>query len=204
MAQYHLNTPLTGEEIAALRLDDIVYLSGDLYVMMYPAHFTRIMDMKRRGEAPPMDLQGAAIYHTGTVFRRLEGGGYDFRGIGATTSSKFNEYTPAFIQAAGIRAIIGKGGMDQPSLEAMRKWGCVYLAVAGGCSALYTEKVETIVQEYWPQKSWADNMLRLRVRDYGPLFVSMDAHGGSLYSVDPLQESKRREAVYARLGLPIP
>lgn len=194
-----LSTPLSAGDAAALRLDDTVYLSGDLYVMMYAEHFQRVAGLLREGLKPPMDLSGGVIYHTGTVFRRREDGSRDFLGIGATTSSKFNAYTPEFLELTGVRAVIGKGGMDRACLDAMRCCGCVYLAVAGGCSALYTEKVEGIAEEYWPQKSWADNMLRLRVKDYGPLFVSMDAHGESLYERVAAQAAARRQAIYDRL-----
>ena len=96
----YLTTPLKKEDIEALEIDDVVYISGDLYTMMYADHFTRIMDMIDAGEKPPMELEGAAIYNTGTIFRRMEDGTYDFRAIGTTTSSKFNPYTPDFIRLA--------------------------------------------------------------------------------------------------------
>ena len=104
----------------------------------------------------------------------------------------------------GVLALtfLGKGGMDSACLEAMRECGCVYLALAGGCSAIYTGKVDRIEREYWPEshKSWADNMLKLNVTDYGPMFVSMDAHGHSLYEGGDSAES-RREIIYEKLGI---
>ena len=198
----HLTTPLKREDIEKLEIDDVVYISGDLYTMMYADHFTRLMDMIDAGEELPMELEGAATYHTGTIFCRTEDGGYDLRAIGTTTSSKFNRYTPEFILKSGIRAILGKGGMDSACLEAMRECGCAYLALAGGCSAIYTGKVDRIEREYWPEshKSWADNMLKLNVTDYGPMFVSMDAHGHSLYEGGDSAES-RREIIYEKLGI---
>ena len=146
----YLTTPLKKEDIEALEIDDVVYISGDLYTMMYADHFTRIMDMIDAGEKPPMELEGAAIYNTGTIFRRMEDGTYDFRAIGTTTSSKFNHYTPDFIRKTGVRAVLGKGGMDKNTLDAMRECGCVYLALVGGCSAIYTCKVDRLEREYWP------------------------------------------------------
>ena len=199
----YLTTPLKKEDVEALEIDDVVYLSGEVYTMMYADHFTRITEMLDRGETLPMDLEGAVMYHTGTIFRRREDGSYDFRAIGTTTSSKFNGLVPDFLRKSGMRAVMGKGGMDQKVLEAMEECGCVYLALVGGCSAIYTEKVEALEQEYWPEshKSWADNMLRLRVKNYGPMFVAMDAHGNSIYRDIADNAEKMRPEIYRKLGI---
>lgn len=196
----YLKMPLTEEDVRSLKLDDIVYLSGDAYTMMYLDHFSRLINMIKAGEPLPMELKGNAIYNTGTIFRRNEDGTYDFRAIGTTTSSKFNADTPEFIRLSGIRAVIGKGGMDQNVLEAMKECGCVYLAAVGGCSAIYTPHVE-IEREYWPQRSWADNQLKLRLTDFGPLFVGMDAHGNSIYENCANYAQENLSAIYEKLGI---
>ncbi len=196
----YLQMPLTEEDVRSLELDDIVYLSGDAYTMMYLDHFSRLINLMKAGKPLPMELRGNAIYNTGTIFRRNGDGTYDFRAIGTTTSSKFNADTPEFIRLSGIRAVIGKGGMDQNVLAAMQECGCVYLAAVGGCSAIYTPGVE-IEREYWPQKSWADNQLKLRLTNFGPLFVGMDAHGNSIYEHSANAAQEHLPAIYERLGI---
>ena len=199
----YLTTPLTKTDVEELNIDDEVYITGELYTFMYYSHYKNVLDLIRSGEELPdnMNLEGAVAYHTGTIFKRLDDGGYDVRGICATTSSKFNAMTPDIIKEAGIRAVIGKGGMDKRVLETMQECGCVYLSVAGGCSAIYKEKVITVGDEYWPQKSWADNMLRLVVKDFGPCFVTMDAHGNSIYEQIKKQADRTREAIYDYLEI---
>ena len=118
----HLHTPLSEEEIRSLELDDVVYLSGEAYSMLYADHYTLILDWMEQGQEIPMNLNGGVIYNTGTIWRRTEDGRYDMRALGATTSSKFNQQTPPFIAATGIRAVIGKGGMDQATLDAMKQY----------------------------------------------------------------------------------
>lgn len=199
----HLTTPLKKSDVEALQIDDVVYLTGDLYTFMYYDHYNNVLKLIREGKPLPknMNLEGAVAYHTGTIFRRLGEGKYDFRGVCATTSSKFNALTPPIIREAGIRAVMGKGGMDISVLDTMRECGCVYLSVAGGCSAIYREKVITIGDEYWPQKSWADNMLRLEVCEFGPCFVAMDAHGNSSYENTGSLAEKNRAGIYEYLGI---
>ena len=178
----HLQIPLSEEEVRALELDDVVYLTGEAYQMLYADHYTILMDMVKVGKPIPYDLEGGVLYNTGTIYRKTGDKEYDIRALGTTTSSKFNAQTPEFIRMMGVRAVLGKGGMDAATLEAMKECGCVYLALAGGCSAVYTPAVE-IIDDFWPELMPVDNQrLKFRFKDFGPLFVSMDAHGNSLYA----------------------
>lgn len=198
----HLTTPLKEEDVRALSLDDTVYLSGELICMLYPFHFTRSIDLLKKGEKTPFPLgDGSVVYHCPAGFRKNADGTFDLRFVGSTTSSKFNAWTPKFLRLSGVRAIIGKGGMDQEVLNAMQECGGVYLAVAGGCSAIYTAGVEALEEEYWPQPSWADNVLRLRIREFGPLTVAMDAHGSSIYAETENAAQEHRPLIYQKLGI---
>ena len=94
----YLNIPIEEEQVRSLKLDDIVYLSGTVYVMMFDNQFEKLMEPIRKGESSPLDLKGGVIYHTGTIYHKNEDGTYDFRAIGATTSMKFNRQTPEIIE----------------------------------------------------------------------------------------------------------
>jgi len=197
----YLHTPLDVEQIRALELDDVVYLSGPVPRGVLPSHLERLMEPIRRGEPSPLDLDGGVIYHTGTIYRKDESGVYDFRAIGATTSMKFNRQTPEIIRRTGVRAIIGKGGMDRTVLDAMQECGCVYLSVVGGCSAIYTPHVVDIIKEHWPQKSWSKNVLELQADQYGPLFVAMDAKGNSVFEQVGNAAEANRGLIYEKLQI---
>ena len=198
----HLTTPLTEEAVRSLSLDDTVYLSGELICMLYPIHFIKAIDLLKKGEKTPFPLgDGSVIYHCPAGFRKKADGTFDLRFVGSTTSSKFNAWTPEFLRLSGARAVIGKGGMDKAVLAAMQECAGVYLAVAGGCSAVYTAGVESLEEEYWPQPSWADNVLRLKIKEFGPLTVAMDAHGNSIYEETNGAAQKNLAAIYKRLGV---
>ncbi|MCI8454396.1 MAG: hypothetical protein HFE84_07260 [Lachnospiraceae bacterium] len=197
----YLQTPVSEEEIRALRVDDIVYLSGEAYSMLYADHYSLIMERLAAKKGIPMQFKGSAIYHTGTIWRRTAEGGYDLRALGTTTSSKFNAQTPAFIEKTGVRIVMGKGGMDEKNLAAMKRFGCVYLALVGGCSAIYTSHAE-IAEDYWPELMPTDNQrLKFRLKEFGPLFVAMDAHGNSAYEQAAGEAGRNRTAIYERLGI---
>lgn len=197
----HLHTPISEEQIRSLELDDIVYVSGEAYSMLYADHYTLILNLLKEGKDVPMNLKDGIIYNTGVIWRRTEDGGYDMRALGATTSSKFNAQTPEFIAATGVRAVIGKGGMDAATLAAMQKYGCVYLAIVGGCSAVYTPAAK-LVYDYWPELMPTDNQrLQFEMNEFGPLFVAMDANGNSIYAECANNAEDNRPAIYEKLGI---
>ncbi len=199
----HLRTPISEQEIRSLNLNDVVYISGEAYEMLYADHYTLVMDMVRQGKKLPdsMNFKDGVIYNTGTIWRRTADGKYDMRALCATTSSKFNAQTPDFIKAMGIRAVIGKGGMDLKTLEAMKQYGCVYLAIVGGCSAVYTPHAR-IVDDYCPELMPADNQrLKFEMNEFGPLFVAMDAAGNSLYEQCAHTAQDRLPLIYKKLNI---
>jgi L(+)-tartrate dehydratase beta subunit len=91
-----------------------------------------------------------------------------------------DRFVPGLLQQYGVRAVVGKGGLLQGSVDAMQSFGAVYLAIVGGAAALETLQIEEIEQVWWedlmPECLW-----KFRVRDFGPLIVAIDAHGNSLY-----------------------
>lgn len=197
----HLHTPIGEEEIRKLQLDDIVYLSGEAYSMLYADHYTLILELMKEGKPIPMNLKEGVIYNTGTIWRRTPDGGYDMRALGATTSSKFNAQTPEFIRKTGIRAVIGKGGMDKKTLDVMKESGCVYLAIVGGCSALYSPAAK-LTDDYFPELMPVDNQrLKFEMKKFGPLFVAMDAHGNSLYEQCAEHVQSGIQEIYKKIGI---
>lgn len=197
----HLTTPITVEQVRSLQIDDEVYVTGEAYCMLYADHYTLIMDKLKAGEDIPMDLQGGIIYNTGAIWRRQPDGERRLYAVCATSSNKFNALTPEFIRLSGIRAVIGKGGMDSGVLAAMQEYGCVYLSIAGGCCAIYTPNA-AIVDDYEPQIPPTDNQrLKFELKDFGPLFVAMDAHGNSAFQDSADFAEKNIPAMYDRLNI---
>jgi L(+)-tartrate dehydratase beta subunit len=176
MAEVHLQTPLTEEMVRKLQLEDTVYIDGHIYGIR-DATQIRIFD---EGVPPPTDLTGAVCLHTAPGVRKLPDGRYEKISIGTTTSTRMNRFFPGLIRDYGVRAMIGKGGFLQDTVDAMKQHGGVYLAIVGGAAALETEQIEEIEQVWWedlmPECLW-----KFRVKNFGPLIVAIDAHGNSLY-----------------------
>ena len=158
-----------------------------------------------RGRTTRFDLRGHAVIHTAPNVKKVEKSaghpaGYAPICIGTTTSDRMERYTRPLMAQYGVRIVIGKGGMREGSLAAFRELGGVYLAIVGGTAALETTWIEQIedvdLDDLNPESLW-----KFRIRDFGPLLVAMDSHGGSLFNVVNDAARSRRAEVLARLGV---
>lgn len=179
---YRLETPISEEEARRLRVGDVVYLSGLVFTARDAAH-RKIIELLRSGSGLPFDPRGLAVYHAGPVARRRPDGSWEIVAAGPTTSARMEPVEPLFLELTGVRMIIGKGGMGEATRRALQRLGAVYTVFTGGAAVLAAEAVERVEAVYWLEElGMAEAVWLLRVRDFGPLTVVMDSHGGDLYA----------------------
>jgi L(+)-tartrate dehydratase beta subunit len=193
-AEHRLNFPTTEEEIRKLRAGDLVTVDGHIIGLRDRTQI-RIFD---QGHEPPFDLNGSFLLHTAPNVRRLGPGKYEPLCVGTTTSARMVRFTEPLGERYGVRAICGKGGLPDEAIEPMRKHGMVYFAIVGGAAALETTQIEEIEEVAWedlmPECLW-----KFRVKDFGPLWVGIDAHGNSLFHDVQEVAQKRLEELVANL-----
>ncbi len=193
--------PVTEEQVRKLRVNDTVTLNGTLYGIRDATQ----IHMFDRGRKTRFDLRGQAVLHTAPNVRKIEKSnsyptGYAPICVGTTTSDRMERFTRPLMQEYGARIIIGKGGLREGSAAAFKELGGAYLAVIGGAAALETTWVEAIedvdLDDLNPESLW-----KFRVKGFGPLLVSMDSHGGSLYTEVNAAARSKRAAALASLGV---
>ena len=168
-----INVPITDENLAELKIGDVVYLTGNILTARDQAH-KRILE-----NGAPCDIEGAAIFHAGPIITESDGE-YNMVAIGPTTSMRMNPYQSDVIDL-GAKIIIGKGGMDDTVREALVRNNALYVVATGGCAALYVDAVEEIEDVDWLDLGMPEAMWNLKVKEFGPLIVAMDSEGNSLY-----------------------
>jgi L(+)-tartrate dehydratase beta subunit len=200
MATHEVTFPITDPaEILKLRAGDEVIVQGHIIGIRDRTQI-RIFD---QGIEPPMDLRGAFLLHTAPNVRKI-GTDSDGRGkyeklcIGTTTSARMVRFTEGLGSQYGVRGICGKGGFPDEAIEPMQRLGMVYFAIVGGAAALETTQIEEIEDVAW-EELMPECLWKFRVKDFGPLTVGIDAHGGSLYRDVQAQARKKLEEIYARL-----
>jgi fumarate hydratase class I len=168
-----LQTPITEEQVRSLKVGDVVLLSGRMYTGRDAVH-AHLMKHE-----PPVDLNGAVIYHCGPVVAK-EGDGWRVTAAGPTTSIREEPYQADIISRYGVRVVIGKGGMGAKTLAALKQSGAVYLNAIGGAAQFYARTIEKVDDVSLTEFGTPEAMWHLTVRDF-PAIVTMDAHGNSLH-----------------------
>lgn len=185
-----LSTPVVEEGIRELQVGDIVYLSGDVYTARDRAHH-RIVEYEGTAAETEIPIEkGAILYHCGPIMKKRNEE-WEIIAAGPTTSSRMEAKTPEIIEKLQIRGIIGKGGMGIATREALQKYGCAYFAITGGAAVLAAAHIKAVKAVYWTDLGMAEAVWHLQVEDFGPLVVSMDASGKSLYE-EIIEEAQRK------------
>lgn len=185
--EYHLTTPLSKSDVTQLSAGDIVYLTGTVFTARDEAH-VRILEMEEKGEPLPFDLDGAVIYHCGPLMQQIDNK-WQTVAAGPTTSGRMSKMTPPLLEKFNIRALIGKGGMQNVS-EALKN-KCVYLTYTGGCAALAAESIRNVSNVHWLDLGMPEAVWELDVIEFGPLIVGIDSKGCDLLS-DVRKNAKKR------------
>jgi fumarate hydratase class I len=169
-----LPTPLSEEQVRALKVGDVVLLNGIMYTGRDVVHHHLMT------HDAPVDLQGAALYHCGPVALK-KGDTWTMNAAGPTTSSREEPYQADVIRKFGIRAVIGKGGMGPKTLAALKEHGAVYLNAIGGAAQYYAKCITKVEGVDLFEFGIPEAMWHLRVKDF-PAIVTMDAKGNSLHA----------------------
>jgi len=201
MAHHELRMPVTEAAVRQLRINDTVTLQSTLFGIR-DATQIHLFD---HGRTTRFDLCGHAVIHTAPNVRKVPAdaanpAGYAPVCVGTTTSDRMERFTRPLMEQYGVRIVIGKGGLRDASLSAFQEVGGAYLAIIGGTAALETTWIEQIedvdLDDLNPESLW-----KFRIRDFGPLLVAMDSHGGSLYDIVRQDVAGRRAKVLEGLGV---
>ena len=174
-----LNTPLTFEDVRGLEAGDLVEITGTVYTARDKA-YKRILEKKREGKDPPVDLNGGVVYHCGPLAKETKDG-WKIVAAGPTTSARMDDMEDEFVKSTGVRALIGKGGLGPSAAEEISELGCVYLAFTGGAAALAADSIVFVKDLFWEDLGTAEALWALEVKGFGPLLVGVDVEGRNLY-----------------------
>ena len=190
--EIRLEAPITDEQVRSLKVGDVVLISGRMFTGRDAVH-AHLMKHE-----PPVDLNGAALYHCGPVVVKDdgsgEGGTWRVTAAGPTTSIREEPYQADIIERYGIRVVIGKGGMGAKTLAGLAKSGAVYLNAIGGAAQFYARCIEQVEGVSLLEFGTPEAMWHLQVRDF-PAIVTMDAHGNSLHTEVEQQSGDMLEAM---------
>lgn len=184
-----LTPPLTEAQVRSLKVGDVVLIRGEMFTGRDAIH-AHLMHY-----APPVDLNGAILYHCGPVMLK-DGDRWTVKAAGPTTSAREEPYQAHVIKTYGVRAVVGKGGMGAKTLAAMKDFGAVYLHGIGGAAQFYARTLKRVKDVHLMEFGIPEAMWHLEAENFAAI-VTMDAHGNSLHADVEKETGEKLEAVGA-------
>lgn len=190
-----LTTPIKDEDLADLRVGDVVYLTGHIVTCRDVAH-RRLIELKRE---LPVDLKGGAIFHAGPIVRKLDNGKFEMVSIGPTTSMRMEKFEKEFIEQTGVKLIVGKGGMGPLTEAGCKEHKAVHAIFPGGCAVLAATQVEEIEDAQWQDLGMPETLWVNRVHELGPLIISIDTQGNNLIEQNKVEFNAKKNAIVEKI-----
>lgn len=195
MTKKILTTPIKSEDLESLNVGDTVYLTGHLVTCRDVAH-RRLIEQKRE---LPVDLKGGAIFHAGPIVRKKDDGKFEMVSIGPTTSMRMEKFEREFIKETGVKLIVGKGGMGPETIAGCQEHKAVHAIFPGGCAVLAATLVEEIERAEWQDLGMPETLWVNRVREFGPLIISIDTKGNNLIEQNKASFNAKKQPVIDRI-----
>lgn len=190
-----LTTPIKNEDIESLNAGDVVYLNGLLVTCRDVGH-RRLIEL---GQELPVELKGNAIFHAGPIVVK-DGEGWKIIAIGPTTSMRMESFEKEFIERTGVKLIVGKGGMGAETAEGCKRYNALHAVFPGGCAVLAATQVEKIERVEWLDLGMPEALWVCRVKEFGPLIISIDTKGNNLFARNKAVFNERKVPAIAEIA----
>ena len=120
--------------------------------------------------------------------------------IGPTTSMRMEKFEREFITQTGVKLIIGKGGMGPETVAACTEHKAIHAIFPGGCAVLAATQVEEIEGAEWQDLGMPETLWITRVKEFGPLIISIDTKGKNLISENKVAFNKKKKSILERIS----
>ena len=195
MSTFHFTLPVSDEDIKKVRIGDIIYLTGDITTGRDDIHHRVVVS----GMESPVDLKGKAIFHAGPIMQKESEDKYKIISVGPTTSMRMEKAEADFLRKTGAKIIIGKGGMGPKTTQGCIDNVALHTIYPGGCAVVAAESCTEVEGVEWLDLGMPEAMWKLKVKEFGPLIVSIDSYGNNLIEDNKVRFNERKEAALAEL-----
>ncbi len=193
MAKKIIKTPVRTEDLVGIKTGDIIYLDGYLVTCRDVAH-RRLIEA---GRPLPVDLKGLAIFHAGPIVKDHGDDRFEMISVGPTTSMRMEKFEKEFIEQTGVKVIIGKGGMGPNTEAGCREQKAIHCVFPAGCAVLAATQVEEIERAEWRDLGMPETLWVCRVKEFGPLIVSIDTEGNNMFEANKVLFNEKKEKAIA-------
>lgn len=198
MALYNLSAPFDPEEIAKLRIRDMVYISGKAFTCR--SRLQRYV-FDEGNPSPAAALERDLLIHVGPIV--LPGDeGYELISFMPTSSIRFEKWGPRSIETWGLQMIVGKTTMGPETMKAMRDLKCVHVTPQGVSPNLWEASIRVTGVELFEELGSIEATWQLELDRLGPFIVDIDTEGNNLFDQLDLVTGENLKKAYAMLDIP--
>ncbi|ACL62734.1 fumarate hydratase C-terminal domain-containing protein [Methylobacterium nodulans] len=177
-----LKLPASTENLRALEIGTVVYLTGRLFTAREGV-YKRAIEEGAGMPAANVDL-GTANFHCSPAATIEPDGRFTIGAVTATASFRFAKWLDGWFKLSGCNIIIGKGGMTSEIYRSIFvPNNAIYLTTVGyGTGALLGRGIREVPGVYWRNElGLAQAVWVLDVERFGPFIVESDLEGRSLF-----------------------
>lgn len=198
MPEYHLNVPLTNQDVEKLKVGDLITFSGSAWTCRSRL-LKYVFDEKRT--LPFSTEEKNLLIHVGPVVVK-EDGRWRLVSFAPTSSIRFEKWGAKSIREWGLKAIVGKTTMGPMTSAAMKEEKCIHATPVGVSPNLMIERIK-IKDVYWLEElGGIEAAWQLELDKLGPFMVDIDCEGRNHFdNLDKVIEENRKKA-YAYLNIP--
>jgi L(+)-tartrate dehydratase beta subunit len=194
----HLTLPASTEDLRALEIGTVVYLTGRVFTAREGVYKRAVED--GTGLPVPQAEMGTANFHCSPAAAVNADGSFTVGAVTATASFRFAKWLDGWFKISQCNLILGKGGMTSEIYKSsFVPNNAVYLTTIGyGTGALLGRGIKTVVAAHWLEElGLAQAIWVLDVETFGPFLVESDLDGNSLFERENAKIAPGLEKLYA-------
>ncbi len=197
MAEYHLTSPLTDEDVKKLKLGDTVYLSGACFTCRSRLQ-KYIFD---EGNVLPFDTKNRNILiHNGPIVVK-EDGKWRLVSFMPTSSIRFEKWGAKSVSEWGLKMIVGKTTMGEKTAQMMKEKKCVHVSPRSVSPNLWIDSIEVQDVYLYDELGRIEAAWFFKMNELGPFIVDIDAEGNNYFDHLDKDIADRKKKALKKLGI---
>ena len=197
MAEYHLTSPLTDEDVKKLKLGDTVYISGECFTCRSRLQ-KYIFD---EGNVLPFDTKDRNILiHNGPIVVK-ENGKWRLVSFMPTSSIRFEKWGAQSVADWNLKMIVGKTTMGEKTAQMMKQRKCVHVSPRSVSPNLWIDSIEVQDVYLYDELGRIEAAWFFKLNELGPFIVDIDTQGRNLFDQMDNEIAQRKEQAFRDLGI---
>lgn len=197
MAEYHLKSPLSEEDVRKLRIGDTVYISGNAFTCR--SRLQRYI-FDENNTLPFTTADRNVLIHNGPIVIK-EDGKWRLVSFMPTSSIRFEKWGASSVERWGLKMIVGKTTMGKATAEAMKRLGCVHVSPRSVSPNLWIDSITVEDVFLFDELGSIEAAWFFRLNELGPFIVDIDSTGENYFDNLDAKIAERKDIALKKLGI---